>query len=128
MNESIYRRELLELYKKPHNFGKLKNPDIEHTLNNPLCGDEITVQLKIKKEKLAEVRFNGVGCVISIAQASLLTDKIKGMAIDKIKKLKADSALNLLKIKINPARMKCALLSLEAINQAIAKNEHIKNK
>ena len=128
MNESIYRRELLELYKHPHNFGNLKNPDIEYTLNNPLCGDEITVKLKIKNKKVEEINFIGIGCVISIAQTSLLTDKVKGMNIDEIKKISADSVLSMLKTKINPARIKCALLSLETIKGAISKNEHLKDK
>lgn len=115
---SMYREHILELYKHPSNFGELPNPTNEHTEYNALCGDEITVQLNIQNGKIKDVKFNGSGCVISMVSASLFTDKIKEMKIEDVKKLGKEDILNLLKIKINPARLKCVLLPLDAVRGA----------
>jgi len=119
---SMYREHILDLYKNPSNFGQLKNPTNEHTEYNALCGDEITVHLNIQNGKVKDIKFSGSGCVISMVSASLFTDKIKGMKIDNVKKLSKEDILELLKIKINPARLKCALLPLNAVRGAIIKN------
>ena len=115
----MYREHILELYKSPSNFGILENPSHEATEYNSVCGDEITVQLIVKNGKINDIKFQGSGCVISIVSASLLTDKIKNKDIKDIKKLTREDILKLLKIKLNPARIKCALLSLEAVKKAL---------
>ena len=116
---SMYREHIMDLYKNPSNFGQLKNPTNEHTEYNSLCGDEITVQINSKSGKVKDVKFNGSGCVMSMVSASLFTDKIKGMKISDVKKLGKVEVLELLKIKINPARIKCVLLPLEAVRGAL---------
>jgi nitrogen fixation NifU-like protein len=118
---SMYREHILDLYKNPSNFGELKNPTHEHTEHNTLCGDEITVQIKEDNGKVKDVKFNGSGCVMSMVSASLFTDKIKGMEIKDVEKLGKDDILKLLKIKINPGRMKCVLLPLEAVKHSLNK-------
>ncbi|MEM3141537.1 MAG: iron-sulfur cluster assembly scaffold protein [Candidatus Pacearchaeota archaeon] len=117
--KDIYKEHILELYKSPSNFGLLKNPSHEATEYNSFCGDEITVQLNVKKGVIKDVKFSGSGCVISIISASMLTDKIKGQKISKIKNMKSGDVLRMLKMKLNPARTKCALLSFEAIKKAL---------
>ena len=117
----MYREHILDLYKNPSNFGELKNPTHEHTEHNTLCGDEITVQIKEDNGKVKDVKFNGSGCVMSMVSASLFTDKIKGMEIKDVEKLGKDDILKLLKIKINPGRMKCVLLPLEAVKHSLNK-------
>ena len=117
--EDMYKEHILELYKSPSNFGTLKNPSHEATEYNSICGDEITVQLAAKGGIVKDVKFSGSGCVISIVAASLLTDKIKGLRVQDIKILKPQEMLNLLNIKLNPARVKCALLGLEAVKNAL---------
>jgi len=117
--DNIYREHILDLYKNPQNFGILKNANHKHTEHNSVCGDEITVQLLIKQGKVKDVKFNGSGCVISLVSASLLTDKIKGMKVEEIQKFGKDDILKLLKIKVNPARIKCALLSLDAVKKSL---------
>ena len=107
------------MYKHPSNFGELSNPTNEHIEYNSLCGDEITIQIKSEKGKIKDVKFNGSGCVISMVSASLFTDKIKGMKIEDVKKLGKEDIFNLLKIKINPARLKCVLLPLDAVRGAL---------
>ena len=115
----MYREHILELYKNPSNFGEIKNPTHKHTETNSLCGDEITIQINSEKGKIKDVKFNGSGCVMSMVSASLFTDKIKGMNVSDVKELKKEDNLKLLKIKINPARLKCVLLPLDAVKEAL---------
>ena len=115
----MYREHILELYKNPSNFGELKAPTHKHTSYNSICGDEINVQLIVKSGIVKDIKFSGSGCVISMVTSSILTDKIKGMAVSEIKKIKPEQVLELLKIKLNPARIKCALLSFEAVKGAL---------
>ncbi len=115
----MYREHIMDLYKNPSNFGIMKNPTHKKTEYNSLCGDEITVQLRVKDGKVKDVKFNGSGCVISIVSASLITEKIKEMNLKDIKELNNKDILELLKIRISPARIKCALLPLEATKRAL---------
>ena len=116
---NIYKENILDLYRNPHNKGNLKNPTNEFSKNNPLCGDEIKIQIIIKKNKIVEVKFDGHGCAISQASASLLTDKIKNLSVDKIKKISEKNILTLLRIPVSHTRIKCALLPLDAIRGAL---------
>ena len=115
----MYKEHILELYKSQSNFGSIKNPTHEKTAYNSICGDEITVNLIVKNDIVKEVKFSGSGCVISMVSASMLTDKIKGMKIPDIKNMKAEDVLESLKIKLNLARVKCALLGFEAVKGAL---------
>jgi len=117
--EDMYKEHILELYKSPSNFGTLKNPNHEATEYNSVCGDEVTVQLYVKDGIVKDIKFSGSGCVISIVASSLLTEKIKGQKVSDVKILKGEEVLKLLKIKLNPARVKCALLSLDAVKGAL---------
>ena len=117
--KDMYREHILELYKSPSNLGTIKNPTCEHTEQNSICGDEITIQLLTKGGKVQDAKFSGSGCVISIVSSSMLMGKLKGMTLEEINKLTQKDILNLLKIKITPARIKCALLPLEAVKNAI---------
>jgi len=112
---NIYKEIILDHWRNPHNFGKLKSPTKKSYAINPSCGDEIQIDLIIKKEKIKEVKFSGRGCAISQASASLLTDYIKGKSIKDLKKIDEKTIIKLLGIKISPTRMKCALLPLETL-------------
>ena len=116
---SMYSEHILELYKNPSNFGILENATSEATEHNSICGDEITVQVLVKNGKISNVKFSGSGCVLSMVVASLLTNKLKGMKIREVKNLDKDHIKKLFKAKINPTRIKCALLSLEATKKAL---------
>ena len=119
MNNQMYREHILDLYKNPLNFGILENPTHEHTLNNPLCGDEITIQLIMEDNKIKDIKFKGIGCAISIASTSLLTDKIKGMKMNDVRKITSKETIKMLGIDISYVRMKCATLCLEAVREAL---------
>jgi len=82
---------------------------------------EVTMQLIIQDNKVDDIKFTGKGCAISIASASLITEKVKGMNIEDIKTLDKDDVLNLLKIPISPVRLKCALLPLDTVRGAVEK-------
>lgn len=119
--DDLYRDEILEHYRRPHNFGTLTSPDAMHEGSNPLCGDRITMMLGIGPAgTVDEVAFTGRGCAISQASASILTVGIKGKRLDEVARLGAQDVLDDLGIEISPARLKCALLSLETLQGALA--------
>jgi len=117
--DDLYRDYILEHYRRPHNFGVIDDANAQHEGSNPLCGDRITMQLRLSGGKIAAVGFTGRGCAISQASASLLTDEIKGKSVDDAEKLTSDNVLELLGIEVSPARLKCALLSLDTMQHAL---------
>ena len=117
--DDLYRDYILEHYRRPHNFGVLEDANASHEGANPLCGDRITLQLRLSGGQIAGVGFTGRGCAISQASASLLTDELKGKSVDDAAKLTSADILDLLGIEISPARLKCALLSLETMQHAL---------
>ncbi len=114
-DDQFYREYILDHYKNPRNFGRLENPDITHEEDNPLCGDVVGMDFRVKDGVIDDVRFHGRGCAISQASASLLTERLKGMALDDAKKIDKNDVLGELGIQISPARIKCALLSLKVL-------------
>jgi nitrogen fixation NifU-like protein len=100
-------------------------PDARYEGANPLCGDRITMMLGIRDGMVAEVAFTGRGCAISQASASLLTDEIKGKPVDEVAKITPADVLDLLGIEISPARLKCALLSLDTVSHALEERGNV---
>jgi nitrogen fixation NifU-like protein len=119
--DDLYRDEILEHYRRPHNFGTLVNPDISYEGANPLCGDRMTLMLDLDEAGIVtDVAFTGRGCAISQASASMLTDTLRGRTTAELGQLAKDDVLELLGIDISPARLKCALLSLDTLQRALA--------
>ncbi|HUO42330.1 MAG TPA: SUF system NifU family Fe-S cluster assembly protein [Methylomirabilota bacterium] len=115
MSSDIYKDIILDYYRHPRNFGDLPEPDVRSKDSNPLCGDVIEMQLKIRDGKIDDLRFKGRGCAISQASASMLTELAKGKTLDEIKVLSKEDVLNMLGIDPGPTRIKCALLGLKVI-------------
>ena len=121
MKLDIYKEHILDLYKHPHNFGEIENPTHKAEAFNALCGDQIKITILTEKNIIKDIKFQGYGCAISIATASMLTDKIKNLEIEKVKNLSKDEVIAMLKIPISHQRLKCALHSLDAIKKALNK-------
>jgi nitrogen fixation NifU-like protein len=120
--DDLYRENILEHYKRPHNWSppepELERVDLQFHDLNPLCGDELTVKLAVDDGVVQDVRFEGHGCAISQAAASMASDEVKGMTVSDLLKLDRSFVLDLLGIDISAQRMKCALLSLKVLKSA----------
>ena len=113
---NIYQEDLLDHYENPSNYGTLPDPDISHEEDNPLCGDQIRIDLHVDEDDtITAVRFSGHGCTISLATASMLTEEIEGKSLSEVKKLTKDDILDMIGIPLGPVRLKCALLPLKVL-------------
>jgi nitrogen fixation NifU-like protein len=119
--EDFYREYILDHYRKPRNFGHLAKPTISFEDRNILCGDEIRVELLVDAEgRVADVRFSGKGCAISLAATSMLTETLRGQELAAVAVIPKEWVLDELGLGlgITPARMKCALLGLKVVKSA----------
>jgi nitrogen fixation NifU-like protein len=122
LSDDIYREIILDHYRNPRNKGKLPEADVSIHDSNPLCGDEIDIHLKVDGDKIKDVKFEGRGCAISQASASMLTEMVMGKPLTSIKDLSKDDILeNIGLTSLGPARIKCALLSLKVLKLGMVK-------
>ncbi len=115
-----YREYILDHYRNPRNYGKLEQPSVHSEDSNPLCGDQLGMDLKVEGDRIAEVRFQGRGCAISQAAASMLSEMIEGKSVEEVVELGKDDILEALGVPISPARTKCAFLSLRVLHRGLA--------
>jgi nitrogen fixation NifU-like protein len=120
--DDLYREHILEHYKRPQNWSppepELEDPDLTFHDSNPLCGDELTVAIRVQDGKVADLRFSGQGCAISQAAASMASEEVIGMPVEELLRLDRSFVLDLLGIPISATRMKCATLSLKVLKSA----------
>ena len=122
MSSDFYRELILDYYRNPRNFGKLDPHDIDARDTNPLCGDEVEMQIRVSadKDKIEEIKFIGKGCAISQASASMLTEMAKGKSLDWVKGLSRDDIQKMLGTSdLGPARIKCAMLSVKVLKTGV---------
>ena len=115
----MYREIILDHYKHPRNFGKLPRATSTASAFNATCGDKMSMEILVEHKKIIDVRFSGVGCAISQASASMLTEKVKGMKISDVEKIKTDDIISMLGTTLTPSRIKCATLPLEVLTKAL---------
>ena len=120
MSDDIYREIILDHYRNPRNKGRLEHADVSTHDSNPLCGDEIDIHLKVEQGKIKDIKFEGRGCAISQASASMLTEMVMDKPLTAVKDLAKDDILeNIGLMNLGPARIKCALLSLKVLKMGM---------
>jgi len=117
--DDFYRENILDHYKNPRNAGHLEHPTTTADGVNPLCGDELSVELESEGATVQDVRFNGRGCAISQAAASMISDVVKGKTVTEVRALGSEDVLEELGIPLSPIRLKCALLSVNVLRVAL---------
>lgn len=123
LSEDMYREQIMDHFKNPRNHGELKNADVTHKESNPLCGDKMQMMLSIKDGKIQDLRFSGSGCAISQASASMLTEIVKGKSVNEIKEMTKEDIFEMVGIHLSVMRVKCAMLSLDTLKNAIKIHE-----
>ena len=118
-DDTIYSQILDDHYREPRNFGRMEDPDVQVTETNPTCGDTISLFIKVKDGILEEISYVASGCLISVASASILSEKATGSSLKEIRAMTKNDVLKNLGLKLGPAREKCALISYDALMKAI---------
>ncbi len=119
--DNLYRDFILEHYREPHNRGTLDPHDLGFSDSNPTCGDELSMTLRLDEagERIADVAFDGRGCAISQASASIMTDELRGRSLDDVRAMDPRGVVEALGVPIGPARLKCALLGYKVLQGAV---------
>jgi len=123
--DELYRENILDHYKNPHNYGLLSEPHAHAEGQNPLCGDEVAVSIRFGAdgETIEEIGFAGRGCAISQAATSMMTDLVKGKTAAQVAALPKEELLGEVGIPLSPVRLKCALLGLGVVKVALNRSK-----
>ncbi|HMB51037.1 Fe-S cluster assembly sulfur transfer protein SufU [Natronoarchaeum rubrum] len=113
MGSDMYRQQILDHYKNPRNYGELEDPTYTHVGENPMCGDEIRMDVALDEETgvIERVAFQGDGCAISQASASMLSSELQGTSIEELMEMGRDDVTEMLGVDVSPMRVKCAVLA-----------------
>ena len=125
MTDSLAREIILDHSRSPHHHGRLDPADHTHEEVNPLCGDEIVIDVRVRDGTISDIAFDGRGCAVSQASASILTDMVIGQPVDDVLRLTREELLDELGIPVSPARMKCATLGLKTLKLALATGQPV---
>ena len=117
--DELAREQILEHYRYPRCKGTLEHPDFSYEDANPLCGDRVRIEVSVKDDRVADVRFSGQGCSISMAAASMLCEAIEGRPLAEVKALGRDEMLEMVVLDLGPVRLKCALLALKTLKAGV---------
>lgn len=120
MSRDMYRQRILDHYRDPNNKGTIEDADIHFGDTNPSCGDEIEMYAVVDEDDaIVDVTFDGQGCAISQASASMLTEEVTGKTIDEVEAMETEDIKELLGIELSPMRVKCAVLGLKVLEGGI---------
>lgn len=112
----IYDDHVLDHFESPYHKGHLACPTCSHSDRNPICGDQVTVELLVDDQNyVKEAYFDGKGCAISQSAASMLCEHIEGKSLDELKDFQAQDMLQLIKVPLTASRQKCGLLSFKVL-------------
>ena len=118
MGNTTYSDKVLDHFKNPRNMGEIKNPDAQATIGNPKCGDVMKIMLKIKDNKIKDIKFQTFGCAAAIATSSMLTELAKGKSIEDALKIKNTDVAEALG-ELPPIKIHCSNLAADALQKAI---------
>ena len=118
-DDQFYREFILDHYRNARNYWRIEGADISHEEYNPLCGDMVGMDFRLRDGVIEKVAFHGRGCVISQASASLMTERLKGRLLVDARAISKEDVLEDLGIEISPARLKCALLPLKVLKVGV---------
>jgi nitrogen fixation NifU-like protein len=117
--ENVYREHILDHYRHPRNQGVLDDADISCELDNPVCGDVVRLDVRLSYGRVSEARFSGRGCVISMASASMLTEKVMDKTVEELRELTDEDVFEMMGITLGPVRAKCGLLPLRVLQEGM---------
>jgi len=127
MADQLYRQEFMDIYKSGLNYGQMSDPTLVGDKVNSVCGDKMTLQLKLVDDKVADAKFSGVSCAVSKTSASILTEFIKGKTVKELQNLTEMQILGLIKFDLTASRQQCALLCYYALQEAVKNYATAKN-
>lgn len=114
----MYSEKVLEHFKKPHNVGKMDDADGIGVVGNRACGDVMKLYIKVKDDKIVDIKFETMGCAAAIATSSIITDLAKGRTIEDALKITKDNIVDELE-GLPPVKVHCSLLAIDALRAAI---------
>jgi nitrogen fixation NifU-like protein len=123
----MYSEKVLDHFKNPRNVGELKDADGEGTVGNPVCGDMMTMYIKVKDNKIEDVKFKTFGCGAAIATSSMTTELAKGKTLDEALKISRQDVADALD-GLPPVKMHCSNLAADALHEAIKKYKENKEQ
>ena len=114
----MYSKKVIEHFKNPRNMGRIKNADGVGTAGNPICGDLMTIYIKVKENKIVDIKFETFGCAAAIATSSMITELAKGKSLEEAEKISRDDVADALE-GLPPIKMHCSNLAADALKEAI---------
>jgi nitrogen fixation NifU-like protein len=117
--DNLLREEFLEIYKHPAHKGTLQDPSVVSSGKNPMCGDEIRLQLKIENGRITDVKYDGIACSVSVISSDILSEELIGKTLEDVRKIDKDKLLELIGLNLTTSRVKCATLVLDSLKTAL---------
>lgn len=117
--DQLYSKKVLEHFRNPRNMGEIKDADGTATVGNPVCGDIMKLFIKVKDNKIADIKFQTLGCGAAIASSSMLTTMVKGKSLDETSKITKQAIAEALG-GLPPVKIHCSVLAADALKKAIA--------
>lgn len=126
--QDLYQEELMDIFKNPHNRGKLAGATVSSSKKNPMCGDNLSLDLQIEDGVIKDAKFDGSACSVSVISASIMTDFLIGKKLSEVRKITKDDLLKMINLNLTTSRVACATLIFTALEDAIKNMKKEKKK